>query len=91
MEITETKIFDFKGEYKLVKYPPKKNGYYMTIRCGFGGIYTNLDEWKYNKWQVGILDDSDIIAYSKEHITKKQVEEWIKSLMEKYHDHKEIE
>lgn len=85
MEINEIKLFDFKGEWKLAKYLLKENGYYMTVRCGLSGIYTNLDEWKDNKWQVGILDDSDIIAYSKEQISKEQVENWCKKILEKYH------
>ena len=84
MEIAETKVYDFKGEWKLAKYPPKENGYYMTVRCGLSGIYTNIDEWKDNKWQVGVLDDSDVIAYSKEQITKEQVENWCKEILEKY-------
>lgn len=89
MEINENKLLDFKGEYKLGKYPPRKNGYYMTVRCGLGGIYTHLDEWKDNKWMVGILDDSDVIAYSKEQITKEQVEDWCKKILEKYNNKNE--
>ena len=46
-------IFDFKGDYKLAKYPPKEEGYYITIKCGLGGIYSYLNEWK--KWQMGVL------------------------------------
>lgn len=80
MEINETKILTFNGEYKLAKYPPKEDGFYMTVRCGLGGIYTNLDEWKNNKWQVGILDDSNVIAYSREQITKEQVDDYIKAM-----------
>lgn len=89
MEINEIKLLDFKGEYKLGKYPPRKNGYYMTVRCGLGGIYTHLNEWKDNKWMVGILDDSDVIAYSKEQITKEQVEDWCKEILEKYNNKNE--
>lgn len=89
MEINEIKVFNFEGKYKLAKYPPKEDGFYMTVRCGLGGIYTNLDEWKNNKWQVGILDDSNVIAYSKEQITKEQVDNWCKAKLEKYHKEKE--
>lgn len=77
-------IYKFNGEYDLDKYPPKEDGYYMTIRCGFSGIYTHLDEWKENKWQVGILDGSSVIAYSKERISKEIVNEWAKKKIEKY-------
>ena len=46
MEITHERIFDFKDhEYVPAHHDPKEPGYYMTIRCGLSGIYTNLDEW----------------------------------------------
>ena len=77
-------IYEFKGEYKLAKYPPKENGFYMTIRCGLQGIYTCLNEWKDNKWQVEATDDSVTIAYSKERISKYTVTEWTKKKLEKY-------
>lgn len=77
-------IFDFKGDYKLAKYPPKEDGYYMTIRCGLNGIYTCLDEWKNGNWQVGVLDDSNVIAYSKEQISKEEVKNWANAKLEEY-------
>lgn len=89
MEINETKILNFNGEYKLAKYPPKENGYYMTIRCGLSGIYTCLNEWKDNAWQVEVADASDTIAYSREQITKEQVDNWCKAKLEKYYKEKE--
>lgn len=76
-------VFDFDGEWKPAKYPPANNGYYMTIRCGLGGIYTSLDEWKDDRWQVGILDDSSVIAYTKEQVTKEAVKEWCEHLINK--------
>ena len=88
MEINETKILNFNGEYKLAKYPPKKDGYYMTIRCGLGGIYTNLDKFENGNWLVRILDDSAVIAYSKEEIKKEEVENWCKAKLEKYRKEK---
>ena len=63
----EKKIFDFKNDF----YPmngnvkPKEDGYYVTIRCGLGGIYTNLNEWKDGHWQTEMLDGGQIIAFSK--------------------------
>ena len=87
-KITHEHIFDFNGEYKLAKYPPKENGYYMTIRCGLNGIYTYFDEWKNNMWQLGVLDDSSVIAYSKEQITLEQVKEWYNELKEEYNNKK---
>ena len=84
MEITHEKIFDFKDhDYIPGHHTPKVPGYYMTIRCGLTGIYTNLDEWKDNKWQVGILDDSKVIAYSREQITKEQVQKWFENIKNK--------
>ncbi len=81
--IKEKHIFDFKGEYKLAKYPPEKEGYYITVKCGLGGIYTHLNEWKDGKWQVLATDDSDVIAYSREQITKEEVEKWCRNLLKK--------
>ena len=39
------------------------DGHYFTIRCGLGGIYTNLDKVKNGIWQCRILDASKVIAY----------------------------
>ena len=71
-------IYKFNGEYKLAKYLPKEDGWYMTIRCGLSGIYTCLNEWKNDKWQVEATDASDTIAYSKERIPKETVNAWAK-------------
>lgn len=79
MEIKEERIFDFNGEYTLAKWPPENDGWYMTIRCGLSGIYSCINEWKDNKWQVEVLDASNTIAYSKEQLTLKQIKEWIKN------------
>ena len=56
----------------------------MSIRCGLQCIYTCLNEWKDNKWQVEAADDSVTIAYSKERISKYTVTEWTKKKLEKY-------
>ena len=74
-------IFDFKGDcnYKLAKYPPKKDGYY-----GLGGIYTTINEWKNGKWMVLSTDDSDVIAYSKEQVSKEDIKNWVNAKLEKY-------
>ena len=76
MKIREEHIIDFDNDYKPTNHPPKEDGFYMTIRCGLGGIYYNLDEWKDGNWQVGILDGSYVIAYSKEQIPREVVNEW---------------
>ena len=82
--IKEEHIFNFNGEYKLAKYPPQKDGYYVTVKCGLGGIYTHLNEWKDGKWQVLATDDSDVIAYLEKEITQEEVEEWYKKLLNRY-------
>lgn len=79
-------IFEFDGKYKpsnREKQMPRENGYYMTIRCGLGGIYFCLDEWKDGTWQVGVLDASSVIAYSREQIQPSEVTEWLNRLREK--------
>ena len=77
-------IFDFNGDYKLAKCPPKEDGYYITVKCGLGGIYTSLNEWKNGKWMVLTTDDSDVIAYSKEQVFKEDVKKWLNAKLEKY-------
>lgn len=79
MKIREEHILDFDNDYKPANYPPKEDGFYMTIRCGFGGIYYNLNEWKDSNWQVGILDGSYVIAYSREQIPREVVNEWARN------------
>ena len=46
-------------------YLPKKDGLYVTIRCGLAGIRQTLNEWKDGKWQMNCLDGSVTIAYSR--------------------------
>lgn len=72
----EKKIFEFDhkdNDFRLVKYPPKDEGFYLTIRCGLSGIYTMVDQFKNNSWQIGVLDDSSVIAYSTNKITLKNI------------------
>lgn len=51
-----------------IHYKPKENGRYLTIRCGFNGIYIKIDDWKDDKWELDILDSSEVIAYSRKTI-----------------------
>ncbi len=67
----EKTIFDFgDSEFKPFRKGRTylEDGFYLTIRCGLGGIYTCLNEWKSGEWQMNILDDSETIAYKKEKI-----------------------
>lgn len=64
----EKRIFDFDREdndFKPAHYPPKEEGYYLTIRCGLTGIYTTINMWKNGNWQMNVLDGSTTIAYSR--------------------------
>ena len=64
----EKRIFDFdreENDFVPAHHQPKEDGIYLTIRCGLTGIYTKVNEWKDGKWQMGILDGSTTIAYSR--------------------------
>lgn len=89
MKITEEHIFDFNGEWKPANHSPNKEGFYITIRCGLSGIYTILNEWKNNDWQINVLDASTTIAYSRELIPKEDVDEWCEEKIKKYFDRKD--
>ena len=77
-------IFDFNGDYKLAKCPPKQDGYYITVKCGLRGIYTCINEWKNGEWMVLTTDDSNVIAYSKEQVSKEDVKNYANAKLEKY-------
>ena len=67
----DKKILEFDlddNNFKPAHYPPKENGMYITIRCGFSGIYQKLDQYKDGEWQLRVLDGSKVIAYSKNKI-----------------------
>lgn len=74
MRSFEKSIVDFDKEgwlcTKIKSNKPTKPGCYLTMRYGYGGIYTVLDEWKEIngelQWSVRILDGSQIIAYKPE-------------------------
>lgn len=80
--IQEKTIFSFNSEYKLAKHPPKEDGYYMTVRCGLGGIYTKVDKYRDGEWLTKIMDDSDVIAYSKERISENIFDKWVRQKLE---------
>ena len=67
----DKKILEFDlddNNFKPAHYPPKEDGMYITIRCGFSGIYQTLDQYKDGEWQLRVLDGSKVIAYSKNKI-----------------------
>lgn len=81
MKITIDHIFDFQGEYKPANHNPDKEGWYMTIRCGLGGIYTWPNEWKDNRWQSEATDASRTIAFSREQLSEEEVNEWARTFL----------
>jgi hypothetical protein len=65
----EKTIFKFdheENDFKPGNIIPKEDGWYLTIRCGFPGIYTVLNEWKDGRWLMECADGSHTIAYSRE-------------------------
>lgn len=56
----------------------------MTIRCSLGGIYTKVDKYRDGEWLTKIMDDSDVIAYSKERISENIFDKWVRQKLEKY-------
>lgn len=81
MEIIEKNILYFNEEnnYKPAGKPPKEDGFYMTIRCGYGGIYTDFNEWRNENWMKQSLDGSRVIAYSREPIPNDKANEWLET------------
>ena len=64
--------------YEKEKRMPKENGIYLTIRCGYMGIYTMANLWENGDWQIQVLDGSFTIAYSQDKL--KDLEEMSQSL-----------
>lgn len=64
-------LIDFHSDPMLDRMTPVRpnkeipNGIYFTIRCGLGGIYTDLNEMKDGDWLMRALDGSYTIAYRK--------------------------
>lgn len=64
----QKRIFDFdrdENDFKPAHYPPKEEGVYVTLRCGFTGITQELDRYENGEWQLRVLDGSKVIAYSR--------------------------
>lgn len=81
MEIIEKNIlyFNKENDYKPSNKLPKEDGFYMTIRCGYGGIYTDFNEWHEGHWIKQVLDGSNIIAYSTEPVLNDKANEYLKT------------
>ena len=83
MEIKEERILEFHDDYVPAHNSPKEDGWYMTIRCGFSGIYSCLNQWKDEKWQIQVLDGSRTIAYSREQIPQEEVNKFAREKLRK--------
>ena len=74
MKKYERTIFNFDRESEnfipanTANIKPKENGWYVTIRCGFSGIYIVLNEWKDGEWMMNCADGSTTIAFLREKI-----------------------
>lgn len=72
-------ILDFKRDdgYDFIpanQCNPREEGMYVTLRCGYTGIYQMLNEWKNGQWAIGITDGSTTIAYSRKTVKLKYME-----------------
>lgn len=70
----DTRLF---GNRRFVPYRETvkvENGTYITIRCGFVGIYTMLNEMKDGNWMIEVADASFTIAFAK--LAKEEQEEY---------------
>ena len=54
-------------------HKPTEKGFYITLRCGYGGIYQMVNEWNGNDWETNATDGSYTIAYSKNKIILKNL------------------
>lgn len=66
-------IVNFRQE-GMVKGNPTENGTYMTIRVGLSGIYTMINVWENDKWQIEVLDASSTIARSEKPLTAQEID-----------------
>ena len=78
MNIEEKDILEFNDDYKPANIDPKEDGFYMTICCGYNGIYTFLNEWRNGIWVVGLMNGGKIIAYSIKPIPRDEVDMWLR-------------
>jgi hypothetical protein len=69
----EKDFIRFNKENDFVLSDPKEDGLYLTIRCGHGGIYQVINEWKDCRWMVYTADGSKTIARSRDKIVLKNL------------------
>ena len=65
----EKPIFEFRNEWEKFtgqgQTKPQENGIYLTLRCGYSGIYSSVNQWANGHWDIQISDGSDVIAFKK--------------------------
>ena len=72
-------ILDFKRDdgYDFIpanQCSPREEGMYVTLWCGYTGIYQMLNEWKNGQWAIEVTDGSTTIAYSRKTVKLKYME-----------------
>ena len=73
MKSYEKTLLSFGDSWKKYgKIKPESPGIYLTVRCGFSGIYTCLNHWDGSKWGVESADGSETIAFKKEQIEENE-------------------
>lgn len=74
LESYKKNIFDFTVDFIPAHLTnPKENGYYITIRCGFSGIYQVVNYWRNGNWLCHCADGSQTIAFSRNPIKLKSL------------------
>lgn len=68
MKPYERNILKFDKNNDFVLREPTQEGYYVTIRVGHGGVYTNVNYWKDGNWLGRIVDGSHVVARSSKQI-----------------------
>ena len=72
--IFDFNIFDFTVDFiPAHRTNPKESGYYITIRCGFSGIYQVVNYWRNGNWLCSRADGSQTIAFSRNPIELKSL------------------
>lgn len=74
----EKEIFKFEKKddnwFVPANRDPKEDGYYLTIRCGLGGIYKTVNEWRDGYWSIETTDASFTVAFTRKPIVLKSFE-----------------
>ena len=70
IESYEKDLITFERSDELTTGSPKENGAYLTLRLNPTKIYTSVNWWKNDHWEVGITDGSSVIAHFRKRLTE---------------------